>query len=245
MGIAALAMLIPALSAFTVRRWITREGFKSAGLRIGSWRAYLWIWVAVPVTFALIYSLTAVVGFGFFSTAPIADLFRHLPPGARRPPIRTLLVIVALQSLLFAPFINALFTFGEEFGWTGYLLPKLLPLGKWKTSLLYGAVWGLWHAPLILGGFNYGAHRYLGVLFMCFLTMSLALNQCAVRLRTNSVFATSFLHACFNAQAHGVWPMCVVVRSPLLGGVTGIVSALLLGCVGIFLLSRTRTPPCI
>lgn len=240
-GIAAAAMLIPALSGFVVRSWITREGFQSAGLRIGPWRAYLWIWMAVPIAYSLIYCLTVAVGLGVFSTAPLADSFRQLP-GAHVPPIRILLVLLAVQSLLFAPFINTLFTFGEEFGWTGYLLPKLLPLGKWQAALLYGAIWGLWHAPLILGGFNYGAHRYLGILFMCFLTMAMALNQCAVRLRTDSVFATSFLHACFNAQGRGVWPMCVVVRSPLFGGVTGLISTLVIACIGGVLLRRTRTP---
>ncbi len=37
---------------------------------------------------------------------------------------------------------------GEEYGWRGYLLPKLTDQhGKIKAVLLVGLVWGLWHIP--------------------------------------------------------------------------------------------------
>ncbi len=42
------------------------------------------------------------------------------------------------------------FAFGEEYGWRGYLLPKLLPTGIWPMLLLSGVIWTAWHAPLIL-----------------------------------------------------------------------------------------------
>ncbi|WP_340681246.1 CPBP family intramembrane glutamic endopeptidase [Natrinema gelatinilyticum] len=44
--------------------------------------------------------------------------------------------------------------FGEEFGWRGLLFLKRSPLGFWRVSLLTGVVWGLWHAPLIVQGYN-------------------------------------------------------------------------------------------
>src|SRR5262245_57224479 len=45
----AAVMLTPALSAFIVRKWITREGFASSGLRLGPWRPYLAVWIGVPL----------------------------------------------------------------------------------------------------------------------------------------------------------------------------------------------------
>ena len=57
---------------------------------------------------------------------------------------------------------------GEDAGWRGYLLPKLLEFMKpWKAVLLTGVIWGLWHAPVIACGFNYGtAHPIAGIFAM-------------------------------------------------------------------------------
>lgn len=39
---------------------------------------------------------------------------------------------------------------GEEGGWRGYLLPRLLEThGEWRSSLIVGAVWSLWHLPVM------------------------------------------------------------------------------------------------
>jgi uncharacterized protein len=63
-AVLAGVMWMPAISAFIVRRWITREGFASAGLRLGPWRAYLTIWFAMPLLFAVIYLITWLLGLG-------------------------------------------------------------------------------------------------------------------------------------------------------------------------------------
>ncbi len=62
--LATVAMFCPALSAFLVRRFITREGFATAGLRLGPARLYVAVWLGVPLLFALIYGLTVVLGVG-------------------------------------------------------------------------------------------------------------------------------------------------------------------------------------
>ena len=38
----------------------------------------------------------------------------------------------------------------EEIGIRGYLLPKLLSLGRTRALALSGLVWATWHMPLIL-----------------------------------------------------------------------------------------------
>ena len=51
---------------------------------------------------------------------------------------------------------------GEEFGWRSYLLEKLRPLGRRKSLLISGAIWSLWHIPLVvLPNVQYGEQMSL------------------------------------------------------------------------------------
>ncbi len=144
-----------------------------------------------------------------------------------------------LGSLTAGVLVTAVAAFGEEFGWTGYLLPALLPLGRWRAALLYGLAWGLWHAPVIVAGYNYPGHPAAGVATMCAFTTAVALVQTAARLRSGSVLLTSVVHAGINAQGRGLWPVLVVDVPPLLGGLTGAVGVASLALVGAWLLART------
>ena len=77
------------------------------------------------------------------------------------PAVYLLLTVI---SAIFAGYtINALFAFGEEFGWRGYLLRALKNKKLLPVSLIIGVVWGLWHFPLILIGHNYPQHPVAGV----------------------------------------------------------------------------------
>ncbi len=52
---------------------------------------------------------------------------------------------------------------GEEPGWRGYLLPKLLArLGRLPATLLLFPVWWLWHLPFFLGRPEFGLPQFLG-----------------------------------------------------------------------------------
>jgi len=237
----ALIMWIPAISAFIVRRWITREGFASANLRIGPWKPYLYLLLGVPCLFLAIYALTCTFGLGLFST-DLSAFLKSLPPthpGKMTLSVPLLFAIWVFLTMIVAPFINIIGTFGEEFGWTGYLLPSLLPLGRWKAVGIYGVIWGLWHAPIIVGGFNYPGHPVAGVIFMCAFTTALGLIQCSLLLRYRSVLLTSFFHGAVNAGAQGVWPLLVTGVATLWGGAVGLVGILIFGGFGIWLLART------
>jgi len=45
-------------------------------------------------------------------------------------------------AMVINPLINAVFGFGEEFGWRAYLLPKLTPLGLRAAVVVQGLIWG-------------------------------------------------------------------------------------------------------
>ena len=237
-------MFTPAIAAFIVRRFVTREGFATAGLRRGPWRPYLVVWLGVPLLIAGIFALTLVLGLGRFDPN-LTTLWARMhemaggQPLPDLPPPLVLAAAIFAQSLLVGVLVTSVFTFGEEFGWTGYLLVRLLPLGRWRAALLYGAIWGLWHAPIIAGGYNYPGYPVIGVGMMCALTIAFALTQTALRLRFDSVILTSFFHANINTHGLAVIPMLAIGVSPVLGGVTGIVGVVTFGALGAWLLART------
>jgi len=54
-----------------------------------------------------------------------------------------------LSSWLQISLIATAYYITEEFGWRGYMLPRLLSMHSWmKSSLIIGIVWGFWHYPL-------------------------------------------------------------------------------------------------
>lgn len=244
-AVLASVMFAPAIAAFVVRRFVTREGFATAGLRRGPWRPYLVVWLGVPLLIAGIYALTLLLGLGRFDPT-LEHLFARMRevadgrpiPDLPQPPVFA--AILLAQGLTLGVLVASFFTFGEEFGWTGYLLVQLLPLGRWRAALIYGAIWGLWHAPLIVGGYNYPGYPVIGAVMMCCLTIAFALIQTALRLRSDSVLLTSFFHASINTQGLGISSMLVAGVSPVLGGVTGVVGIVTFLALGLWLLTRTQ-----
>jgi membrane protease YdiL (CAAX protease family) len=121
--------------------------------------------------------------------------------------------------------INGLFGLGEEYGWRGFLMDELRPLGAVRANLLTGVMWGFWHAPLIWMGFNYAAHTLVGPLFMIALCIPFSFLFWSAREYAGSVLAAAALHGAFNGMA-GVLTLLTIGRSPLLGVPTGLVGAL-------------------
>lgn len=54
---------------------------------------------------------------------------------------------------------------GEEAGWRGYMMPKMIKLwGVRKAVVIGGILWGIWHWPLTCVGHNFGV-KYFGYPF--------------------------------------------------------------------------------
>jgi len=148
-------------------------------------------------------------------------------------------VLGLLQALVAGFTINAVAAWGEEVGWRGLLHRELRALGFWRSAWAVGAIWGIWHAPIILMGHNYPEHPVTGVLMMtvfCVLTAPLIQG---VRERAGSVLAAAVYHGGINATA-GLAIMIVAGGSDLLIGVTGLAGlvVLLLANVVLWLLLR-------
>jgi membrane protease YdiL (CAAX protease family) len=103
----------PAIAAVIVRKWVTREGFRDAGLRPHVRTAgfyYLLAWIGPVLVLAVTIGLAVALGLYRPDFSPL----RQVIPGMELPEPVGLLVL-AVPVLLLPAF------WGEEFGWRSYL----------------------------------------------------------------------------------------------------------------------------
>lgn len=124
---------------------------------------------------------------------------------------------------IFAGFtINLLFALGEEYGWRGYLRKEVK--SRNARIFLIGSIWGLWHAPLILTGYNYTSEYAIpGVGMMVLFTIAMSYAMEVILSRYNNILYAGALHGMFNALA-GSFVLILGSYNPLVGGPVGIVS---------------------
>jgi len=193
--------LAPAVAALVVRRWITREGFADAGLRLNlrAWRYYLFAWLSPFFIAGVIVALAAAFrisqpDFSFERAlkivTPETDLSASLPPM-----IRLLLpLLMMVQAILVTPLL-----WGEEFGWRSYLQIRLCAERPLWAAVATGLIWGVWHYPLVFAGYQFPDHPRLGLLVFPVGTVLVSIIFGWLRLRTGSVWPVSLAHASTNA----------------------------------------------
>lgn len=137
------------------------------------------------------------VGFSGFAGLIAAKV----PAGTPLPPTGVLIAAQAASIPIAGATVNAVAAFGEELGWRGFLLPALRRWGTWPALLGSGVIWGLWHAPLILLGYNFQRADVTGVLLMTGGCVVLGVLFGWLRLRSGSLWPAVFAHGAFNASA--------------------------------------------
>lgn len=138
-----------------------------------------------------------------------------------------IIAITLGSGLLAGATINAVFAFGEEIAWRGFLVRVLEDLGFWKKSILIGVIWGLWHAPFILMGHNYPAHPVAGVFMMIVFCALLSPIMVHIRERSKSVIAAAIAHGTMNATA-GISLILLTGGNDLLCGPCGLAGMIVL-----------------
>ena len=207
-------------------------------------KPYLFSALIIPVVFIITYLLTWALGLGSpdWQLTSFFELIASTGADMSTAPSPSLiLLLLFVISVFAAPFINSIAAFGEEWGWRGYLLPRLMPLGKWKAYLIVGVIWGLWHAPMIAVGFNYPGTPVLGIVMMVLLTTALGIFINEMTLHYQSAILAGWIHGVFNSQAYGIWRMLLFSgTNPVLGGITGLVGIAVITLMGLITMRRLK-----
>ena len=213
----AACMFFPAVGVL-LTRLVTREGFRESWMKPNqkkNLKYYLLAWFGPGILTFLGLGLYFLVfpdafdpNFGYMvQTLEAAGAPMETMPFS----IGTLMVVQCVQAVFLAPVMNFVTCFGEEWGWRGYLLPKMSRiLSPLPTILLTGVIWGLWHAPLTIIGHNYGVgypgFPFTGIAMMCLFCTVLGTCMSYVTLKTKSCIPAILAHGAVNGiSAVGIY----------------------------------------
>ncbi|MBD5505294.1 MAG: CPBP family intramembrane metalloprotease [Lachnospiraceae bacterium] len=201
----SLGMLCPVL-AMLLTRYVTREGFAVTGkdsMLLGiNFKDGKWVYFAIAMFLPWIYielgsALTLLISPNAFDPHN-PELLGLTDDELAIVFIQPLAAIVSGVTVSFA-------AFGEEAGWRGYMMPKMIKLwGVGKAVVIGGIIWGMWHWPLTYIGHNFGM-EYLGYPFtgfaaMCVLCIFMGMILTYVTYKSGSIWPAAILHAINNAS---------------------------------------------
>ena len=145
---------------------------------------YVVVWIAVRGSFALgAFESAAAQSFGISGSPHFAAF------GLMIPMLATLGVIGSVANAL-----------GEEIGWRGFLLPRLVgQFGFTLGCVVSGVIWAAWHYPGLLWA-DYNAGTKPGYALACFTCMVVAMAFVMgwLRLKSGSLWPCAMLHASHN-----------------------------------------------
>ena len=183
----------PAIAAFVVRKWVTREGFADVGLKpnltqwryYSRWRYYVggWLLPLLVVVFIVLVSIVLGISEPHFNVGRLPNFAMQL----------TIAALIGMFGIL-----------GAEFGWRGYLQLRLFANNPWAhqpllAAVATGIIWSGWHhVQMNRLDYDFPDQPFLGMLVV---TITFILHSIIfgwLRVKTGSIWAPSLAHATAN-----------------------------------------------
>lgn len=138
---------------------------------------------------------------------------------------------------------TCVFSLGEEIGWRGYLLPRLMVLGPARAYLLVGLGWALWHYPILFFSTAYYAegNRYILTLLFTSTVIPISFIIGELRMRSQSVWVASLFHSSHNV----IWGFLSSFTLPAtytayIAGETGLIPFAIYTAVAVWMVQHRR-----
>jgi membrane protease YdiL (CAAX protease family) len=233
-----LVLVVTPAVASVITRLVRREGWSDVSFRFRSPGRTLRVMLVV-YGIALAYGLIP----------PLVGGALHLVPFdvPRAADGSSTLALMILVNVTVNPLVGCLIVLGEELGWRGYMLTRLIDAGAPKPLLAHALIWGTWHLPLILAGIYdpAGLHHLLRVVPMFLVTTgALAYALAWARLKTGSIWPGVVGHSVANSAGQSIAIALVPGDAARLWvGEAGILSATVLVIAAVVLWTRFRPRP--
>ncbi len=195
-------MWSPALASL-VARLALREGVSDVSFRLGGWRSARMLLLAwlYPVAVGLLgYGVAWATHLAEFAPPKLASL------GLEHAASVTKLAASLGFHLTVVTVVAAFTATGEEIGWRGYMLTRLVDAKVPRPILVSGVVWWAWHAPLVLSGqYASGPHPGLSALLFGGSVVLAGYIAARVRLESGSLWPAVLFHSAWNAVIQGTF----------------------------------------
>ena len=238
--------IAPAIAAATVRKWVTHEGFADAGLHLNlrRWPFYLVAGFLPLLAVVVIVGLAVATGLSE-PDFTLVRVLKTLAPG-RNLALPSWVLPVLPAELLLASVASSPLLFGEEFGWRGYLQLRLLAHRPLLAAIATGLIWGVWHYPLLLVGYQFPGHTVAGLAVFPVTTVLLSIIFGWLRLQSGSIWPACLAHAATNAVGMSL-TMLLFLGGPnwLLVSYLGVLGWLPLGALSAWIVLTGRLAPAI
>ncbi len=196
-----LLMAAPALAS-AITRVVLREGFRDVSFRSGGRRGALALLLGVVLPLlvgSLAYGAAYLFGLARFALLTVPIVEDSLGPVTGFA--LTLALAATLGTLALVPA-----AVGEEIGWRGYLLPRLIEARAPRPALSSGLIWGAWHlVPLLASGYAAAPSPLFSATNLLVTTTALGCILASMRLGTGSIWPCVVAHAAWNAVVNGAF----------------------------------------
>ncbi|MEH7062139.1 CPBP family intramembrane glutamic endopeptidase [Bacillus wiedmannii] len=245
MPLIVVYMFTPAFSSI-LTRIILKEGFKDVSFSLGN----LKIWKGIG--FALLIPMV-ICGITY-SIAWLSGIarFQH-PEGGMLEPIYNILglqylpepfsfIYLVVLSGILGSLLNLIPVLGEEMGWRGYMLTRLVDAEFSRPILISGLIWATWHVPIVIAGlYVEGPSVLLSVLGIYFCIVPFSYITAYLRLITGSVWPSVIIHTTWNAIIQGPFARASTGhQSEIWIGESGLITAIIILITAIILSRITR-----
>ena len=253
-----LGMFGPLIASLIVTKAVEKTSWRTrVGLRFrGRWKTLL-LWSVAAVVIVLAVNALGVLISGLRGVPlsltdgyAIRTAAQQISEKAGQTISPTMMLVITLVQVPIGLIITTVLTFGEEVGWRGWLWPALKPIGRVRATLVGGVIWGLWHLPILVIGYNYpGVSRWIAIpMFLVFCTAMAALLGAITDRAGGSPIPAAWAHGTLNSTATLFWTLFATAQtaahvSTLIDTLLGAIGIVMLLGVGAALMPwRTRLP---
>lgn len=199
----------------------SRKGFAGLGelaTRVFRWRVHPGFYVLVLGGWLgadALARLVQIVVSGEPTTSSGSPLWSLLLNGTPSTPIE---YWYAAPLFLVATLVLDAGPVGEEIGWKGYALPRLLDSkrGPLFAAIAFGVIWGVWHAPAFFVSGTAQSEQGMGFVWLFLGTTFTSVIMTWLYKRTNGSILVSgiLVHMMNNSVAAQLWAFVVVLSVP-------------------------------